>query len=228
MIEFDREEHNNNIPVAKIVVIGVGGAGGNTVNCMIQSEYEGVNFLCVNTDAQALKLSQAPVKIQIGQKSTKGLGAGANPDMGKKAAEEDLNSKSSAYSTSLNNVNVPLDIDTNITKLLENINTKLFNIIDLDKINNLTTKIETLYNNSIVTDRTCIFCKKDFLNKGNLSKHLRNNCDTIKELQIKKNNIIEQQNKFIEENKLIQQQKEINKLRNDLKKMQSELNKNKN
>ena len=98
----------------------------------------------------------------------------------------------------------------------------------LDKINNLTTKIETLYNNSIVTDRTCIFCKKDFLNKGNLSKHLRNNCDTIKELQIKKNNIIEQQNKFIEENKLIQQQKEINKLRNDLKKMQSELNKNKN
>jgi cell division protein FtsZ len=90
MIEFDREEHNNNIPVAKITVIGVGGAGGNTVNCMIQSEYEGVNFICVNTDAQALKLSQAPVKIQIGQKSTKGLGAGANPDMGKKAAEEDL------------------------------------------------------------------------------------------------------------------------------------------
>ncbi len=90
MIEFDREEHNNNIPVAKITVIGVGGAGGNTVNCMIQSEYEGVNFIGVNTDAQALKLSQAPVKIQIGQKSTKGLGAGANPDMGKKAAEEDL------------------------------------------------------------------------------------------------------------------------------------------
>ena len=90
MIEFDREEYNNHIPVAKITVIGVGGAGGNTVNCMIQSEYEGVNFICVNTDAQALKLSQAPVKIQIGQKSTKGLGAGANPDMGKKAAEEDL------------------------------------------------------------------------------------------------------------------------------------------
>ncbi len=90
MIVFDREEYENNIPVAKISVIGVGGAGGNTVNCMIQSEYEGVNFICVNTDAQALKLSQAPVKIQIGQKSTKGLGAGANPDMGKKAAEEDL------------------------------------------------------------------------------------------------------------------------------------------
>ncbi len=90
MIVFDREEYENNIPVAKISVIGVGGAGGNTVNCMIQSEYEGVNFVCVNTDAQALKLSQAPVKIQIGQKSTKGLGAGANPDMGKKAAEEDL------------------------------------------------------------------------------------------------------------------------------------------
>ena len=115
-------------------------------------------------------------------------------------------------------------INTDVIEL--NISNK--SITYLDKINNLTTKIETLYNNSIVTDRTCIFCKKDFLNKGNLSKHLRNNCDTIKELQIKKNNIIEQQNKFIEENKLIQQQKEINKLRNDLKKMQSELNKNKN
>lgn len=91
MIAFDYEEEHKNASIAKITVLGVGGAGGNTVNCMIQSnEYDAVNFISINTDLQALKMSLAPVKIQIGQKSTKGLGAGANPDMGKKAAEEDL------------------------------------------------------------------------------------------------------------------------------------------
>ncbi len=89
MIEFDREE-SHATPLASIKVVGVGGAGGNTINCMIESGYSGVEFLAVNTDAQALKDSRAHVKLQIGQKSTKGLGAGANPDVGQRAAEEDI------------------------------------------------------------------------------------------------------------------------------------------
>lgn len=89
MIEFDREE-SKSTPLASIKVVGVGGAGGNTINCMIESGYSDVEFLAVNTDAQALKDSRAHVKLQIGQKSTKGLGAGANPEVGKRAAEEDL------------------------------------------------------------------------------------------------------------------------------------------
>lgn len=89
MIEFDREE-SQSTPLASIKVVGVGGAGGNTVNCMVESGYTGVEFVAVNTDAQALKDSRAHVKLQIGQKSTKGLGAGANPDVGQRAAEEDI------------------------------------------------------------------------------------------------------------------------------------------
>ena len=89
MIEFDRDE-NHATPLASIKVVGVGGAGGNTINCMVESGYTGVEFLAVNTDAQALKDSRAHVKLQIGQKSTKGLGAGANPDVGQRAAEEDI------------------------------------------------------------------------------------------------------------------------------------------
>lgn len=89
MIEFDREE-SHATPLASIKVVGVGGAGGNTINCMVESGYTGVEFVAVNTDAQALKDSRAHVKLQIGQKSTKGLGAGANPEVGKRAAEEDL------------------------------------------------------------------------------------------------------------------------------------------
>src|ERR1700744_991309 len=74
---------------AKIKVIGVGGGGGNAVNRMIAARVEGVEFLTANTDAQALQLSQAPVKIQLGMKLTSGLGAGANPDVGRRAALED-------------------------------------------------------------------------------------------------------------------------------------------
>jgi cell division protein FtsZ len=74
---------------AKIKVIGVGGGGSNAVNRMIRAKLEGVEFIAANTDLQALKLSQAPVKLQIGAKLTKGLGAGANPDTGRKAALED-------------------------------------------------------------------------------------------------------------------------------------------
>ena len=74
---------------AKIKVIGVGGGGGNAVNRMIAAKLEGVEFIVANTDVQALQLSQAPVKLQLGVKLTNGLGAGANPDMGRRAALED-------------------------------------------------------------------------------------------------------------------------------------------
>ncbi|MGH9866133.1 MAG: cell division protein FtsZ [Candidatus Acidiferrales bacterium] len=70
-------------------VIGVGGGGCNAVNRMIRAKVEGVEFVAANTDLQALKLSQAPLKLQLGTKLTKGLGAGANPEMGRKAALED-------------------------------------------------------------------------------------------------------------------------------------------
>ena len=74
---------------AKIRVIGVGGGGGNAVNRMIAAGVTGVDFLVANTDAQALHASNAPVKIQLGAKLTKGLGAGANPEIGRRAALED-------------------------------------------------------------------------------------------------------------------------------------------
>src|SRR6476620_1798395 len=74
---------------AKIKVIGVGGSGCNAVNTMIRTGLEGVEFITANTDRQALDASLAPQKIAIGQELTKGLGAGANPDVGRKAALED-------------------------------------------------------------------------------------------------------------------------------------------
>src|ERR1700704_3801991 len=67
---------------ARIKVIGVGGGGGNAVNRMIQAKMEGVEFIAANTDVQALKSCQAPVKLQLGVRLTSGLGAGANPDVG--------------------------------------------------------------------------------------------------------------------------------------------------
>jgi cell division protein FtsZ len=74
---------------AKIKVVGVGGGGGNAVNRMIEARIEGVEFLVANTDLQALRVSRAPIKIQLGAKLTKGLGAGANPVIGRQAALED-------------------------------------------------------------------------------------------------------------------------------------------
>ncbi|MGA3373485.1 MAG: cell division protein FtsZ [Terracidiphilus sp.] len=74
---------------ARIKVIGVGGGGGNAVNRMIQASMEGVEFITANTDVQALKISHAPVKLQLGVRLTAGLGAGANPDIGRRAALED-------------------------------------------------------------------------------------------------------------------------------------------
>src|SRR5512136_2395475 len=74
---------------ARIKVVGVGGGGGNAVSRMIASGLTGVEFIAVNSDMQALRVNRAPVKIQIGGKLTKGLGAGANPDVGRQAAIED-------------------------------------------------------------------------------------------------------------------------------------------
>jgi len=74
---------------ARIKVIGVGGGGGNAVNRMIQAHMEGVEFIAANTDVQALKNCQAPIKLQLGVRLTSGLGAGANPDVGRRAALED-------------------------------------------------------------------------------------------------------------------------------------------
>ncbi len=77
-----------NEKTAKIKVIGVGGAGGNAINNMIESKLQGVKFIAANTDAQALEISRAPLKIQLGEKLTEGLGAGADPIIGRDAAIE--------------------------------------------------------------------------------------------------------------------------------------------
>src|SRR5213080_65370 len=74
---------------ARIKVIGVGGGGGNAVNRMIEAGMDGIEFVVANTDLQALRMSHAPVKLQLGVKLTNGLGAGANPEVGRKAALED-------------------------------------------------------------------------------------------------------------------------------------------
>ena len=84
-ISFNEDSRND----AKIKVIGVGGGGGNAVNRMIDAGMEGIEFVVANTDLQALRMSRAPVKIQLGVKLTTGLGAGANPEVGRKAALED-------------------------------------------------------------------------------------------------------------------------------------------
>ena len=84
-ISFNEEPRND----AKIKVIGVGGGGGNAVNRMIEAGMDGIEFIVANTDLQALRMSRAPVKIQLGVKLTNGLGAGANPEVGRKAALED-------------------------------------------------------------------------------------------------------------------------------------------
>ena len=84
MLDFEVEMEQ----YANIKVIGIGGAGNNAINRMVEAGLKGVEFIAVNTDAQALYLSKADKKIQIGEKLTKGLGAGANPEIGRKAAEE--------------------------------------------------------------------------------------------------------------------------------------------
>jgi len=84
LIEFDDVSH------AKILVIGVGGGGGNAVNTMISGNLDGVEFVVANTDLQALEANMAPHKVQLGSALTKGLGAGANPEVGRRSAEESM------------------------------------------------------------------------------------------------------------------------------------------
>lgn len=98
MIDFEQEALQRQKSMVSIKVIGVGGAGGNAVNSIIESGCQGIGFVVANTDAQALEFSKAQHKIQIGVKSTKGLGAGANPEIGKRAAEEDLDKVMDAIS----------------------------------------------------------------------------------------------------------------------------------
>jgi len=93
MIELNLEEEKQEKLGASLKVIGIGGAGGNAVNSMIMSgELNAVEFIVANTDAQALSMSKAEDKIQLGTKITKGLGTGSNPDVGRRSAEEDLES----------------------------------------------------------------------------------------------------------------------------------------
>ncbi|NCA78560.1 MAG: cell division protein FtsZ, partial [Alphaproteobacteria bacterium] len=86
MLQFEVNEQNS----ARLMVIGIGGGGCNAVNRMIETGMRGVQLVAVNTDRQALNGSKAEVKIQIGEKLTRGLGAGANPEIGQKAAEESI------------------------------------------------------------------------------------------------------------------------------------------
>ena len=86
MIEFDE---NKNL-AAKVKIIGIGGGGNNALNTMISYQLSGVEFIAANTDAQALAANLAPIKLQLGENLTKGLGAGANPEIGRKAALEDV------------------------------------------------------------------------------------------------------------------------------------------
>lgn len=91
MIEFDVDKKKSDFSTVNIKILGVGGAGCNAVNSMIESEaLDEVNFAVANSDLQALNHSKAPAKVQIGVKATKGLGSGANPELGRRAAEEDL------------------------------------------------------------------------------------------------------------------------------------------
>jgi cell division protein FtsZ len=89
VVEMRIQYHEESVRGARIKVIGVGGGGGNAVNRMIQSRMAGVEFIAANTDVQALKVSHAPVKLQLGVRLTSGLGAGSNPDLGRRAALED-------------------------------------------------------------------------------------------------------------------------------------------
>jgi len=86
MIEFDENKNMG----AKVKIIGIGGGGNNAINTMISYDLSGVDFIAANTDAQALAANQAPMKLQLGATLTKGLGAGANPEIGRKAALEDV------------------------------------------------------------------------------------------------------------------------------------------
>lgn len=90
MIEFDQEAKKTDFSAVSIKIVGIGGAGGNAVNSMIDFGLSNIEFIIANSDMQALKKSKAAHTIQLGIKTTKGLGCGANPDLGRRATEEDL------------------------------------------------------------------------------------------------------------------------------------------
>src|SRR6188474_3917881 len=94
IFEFEETASQN----ARMKVVGIGGGGGNAVNRMIEEQLVGVEFISVNTDAQALLSSKSDVKIQIGKKLTRGLGAGARPEIGRQAVEENRDDMSKAVS----------------------------------------------------------------------------------------------------------------------------------
>ena len=89
---YEQDFDENTVSFANLKVVGVGGAGCNAVNRMVQYGLKGVEFIAVNTDRQALRLSKTDTQLQIGEKLTKGLGAGADPEIGRKAAEESKDS----------------------------------------------------------------------------------------------------------------------------------------
>lgn len=89
-LERGRKEETSKAVLPVIKVMGVGGAGNNAINRMIELGIHGVEFIAVNTDVQVLEASKAPIKIQIGEKVTRGLGAGGNPEIGRRAAEESI------------------------------------------------------------------------------------------------------------------------------------------
>lgn len=86
--EFIEDELDDDNGQARFTVFGVGGGGGNAVQHMVQSDIQGVKFVCANTDKQALDSMNAPFKIQIGEQSTRGLGCGGKPEMGQISGEE--------------------------------------------------------------------------------------------------------------------------------------------
>ena len=88
ILQFD----SDSIDGVQIKVVGVGGGGGNAVNRMVRAGVQGVEFVAINTDQAVLRLSQADQKIQIGEKLTRGMGAGSNPEKGQRAAEESRDS----------------------------------------------------------------------------------------------------------------------------------------
>ena len=97
-INFDLPKNKSNV----IKVIGVGGGGSNAINYMFQQGIMGVDFVVCNTDAQALEKSSVPIKIQLGASLTEGLGAGANPEVGKQSAEESYEDLHTLLSTQTN------------------------------------------------------------------------------------------------------------------------------
>jgi len=146
---------------ANIKVIGIGGGGNNAINRMIDAGLKGVEFISVNTDAQALYLSKADKKIQIGEKLTKGLGAGANPEIGKKAAEESKDAVEECLKgadmvfitagmgggTGTGGAPVVAEISKNLGILTVGVVTKPFTFEGKKRLNNAETGINDIKNN---------------------------------------------------------------------------------